>query len=155
MATKGLGANVIVTEINPVRGIEAAMDGFRVMPMSEAAKIGDIFVTVTGNKSVITKEQRTLYTTMKTALSGLTRAMAVEWGPNNILVNSVSPGFVATELTRQSLTVKQHEQMKGSIPLGRFAEPAEIANVVAFLCGEDNTYLTGQNIVVDGAFSIQ
>ena len=48
---KGLGANVIVTEINPVRAIEAAMDGFRVMPMSEAAKVGDIFVTVTGNKA--------------------------------------------------------------------------------------------------------
>ncbi|MGZ6988140.1 MAG: adenosylhomocysteinase, partial [Thermoanaerobaculia bacterium] len=53
MRAKGLGANVIVTEINPVRGIEATMDGFRVMPMSEAAKIGDIFVTVTGNKSVL------------------------------------------------------------------------------------------------------
>jgi S-adenosylhomocysteine hydrolase len=56
MRAKGLGANVIVTEINPVRGIEAAMDGFRVMPMSEAAKIGDIFVTVTGNKSVLADE---------------------------------------------------------------------------------------------------
>ena len=56
MRAKGLGANVIVTEINPVRGIEAAMDGFRVMPMSEAAKIGDIFVTVTGNKSVLGDE---------------------------------------------------------------------------------------------------
>ena len=56
MRAKGLGANVIVTEINPVRAIEAAMDGFRVMPMSEAAKIGDIFVTVTGNKSVLADE---------------------------------------------------------------------------------------------------
>jgi adenosylhomocysteinase len=56
MRAKGLGANVIVTEINPVRAIEAAMDGFRVMPMSEAAKIGDIFVTVTGNKSVLSDE---------------------------------------------------------------------------------------------------
>jgi adenosylhomocysteinase len=56
MRAKGLGANVIVTEINPVRGIEAAMDGFRVMPMAEAAKVGDIFVTVTGNKSVLADE---------------------------------------------------------------------------------------------------
>jgi adenosylhomocysteinase len=56
MRAKGLGANVIVTEINPVRAIEAAMDGFRVMPMSEAAKIGDIFVTVTGNRSVLADE---------------------------------------------------------------------------------------------------
>src|SRR5436190_1135511 len=47
MRAKGLGADVIVTEINPVRALEAVMDGFRVMPMAEAAKIGDIFVTVT------------------------------------------------------------------------------------------------------------
>lgn len=56
MRGRGLGANIIVTEINPVRAIEAAMDGFRVMPMDEAAKYGDIFVTVTGNKHVIRKE---------------------------------------------------------------------------------------------------
>ena len=53
MRAKGLGADVIVTEVNPVRALEAVMDGFRVMPMAEAAKIGDIFVTVTGNKSVL------------------------------------------------------------------------------------------------------
>ena len=56
MRAKGLGADVIITEINPTRAIEAVMDGFRVMPMAEAAKIGDIFVTVTGNKSVLASE---------------------------------------------------------------------------------------------------
>jgi adenosylhomocysteinase len=56
MRAKGLGADVIVTEISPVRALEAVMDGFRVMPMGDAAKIGDIFVTVTGNKSVLTGE---------------------------------------------------------------------------------------------------
>jgi adenosylhomocysteinase len=56
MRAKGLGADVIVTEINPTKAIEAVMDGFRVMPMNEAAKIGDVFVTVTGNKSVIAQE---------------------------------------------------------------------------------------------------
>jgi adenosylhomocysteinase len=56
MRAKGMGADVIVTEVNPVRALEALMDGFRVMPMSEAAKIGDIFVTVTGNKSVLAAE---------------------------------------------------------------------------------------------------
>jgi adenosylhomocysteinase len=53
MRAKGLGADVIVTEVDPTRAIEAAMDGFRVMPMREAAKLGDVFVTVTGNKSVL------------------------------------------------------------------------------------------------------
>ena len=56
LRAKGLGANVIVTEINPVKAMEAAMDGYRVMPMAEAARIGDIFVTVTGNKGVLRDE---------------------------------------------------------------------------------------------------
>ncbi|MCE3235883.1 MAG: adenosylhomocysteinase [Vampirovibrio sp.] len=56
MRARGLGANVIVTEVNPIRAIEAVMDGFRVMPMAEAAQIGDVFVTVTGNRHVIDKK---------------------------------------------------------------------------------------------------
>lgn len=56
MRAKGLGAKVIVTEVNPVRAIEAVMDGFEVMPMNEAAKIGDFFVTVTGCNKVITED---------------------------------------------------------------------------------------------------
>ena len=54
MRAKGLGANVIVTEVNPFRALEAVMDGFRVMTMDEAAPIGDIFVTATGCRDVIT-----------------------------------------------------------------------------------------------------
>ena len=56
MRAKGLGAQVIVTEVKPLRALEAVMDGFKVMPMNDAAKIGDIFITVTGNKHVIAKE---------------------------------------------------------------------------------------------------
>jgi adenosylhomocysteinase len=56
MRARGMGANVIVTEIDPTKAIEALMDGFRVMSMNEAAVIGDLFVTLTGNKSVIAKE---------------------------------------------------------------------------------------------------
>jgi adenosylhomocysteinase len=56
MMAKGLGARVVVTEVKPVRALEAAMDGFDVMPIAEAAKIGDVFVTITGDKNVIDKE---------------------------------------------------------------------------------------------------
>jgi adenosylhomocysteinase len=56
MRAKGAGAHVIITEVNPIRALEAVMDGFRVMSMEEASKIGDIFVTVTGNKNVIRRE---------------------------------------------------------------------------------------------------
>lgn len=56
MRAKGLGGKVIVTEINPIRALEAVMDGFTVLPMSEAAKVGDLFITVTGCRDVITRE---------------------------------------------------------------------------------------------------
>ena len=56
MRAKGLGSDVIITEIDPTRALEAVMDGFRVMPMTEAAKIGDVFITVTGNKSILREE---------------------------------------------------------------------------------------------------
>ena len=56
MRAKGLGADVIITEIDPVKGIEAVMDGFRVMPMADAAREGDVFITVTGNKNVLRRE---------------------------------------------------------------------------------------------------
>jgi adenosylhomocysteinase len=53
MRAKGLGSDVIITEINPTKALEAVMDGFRVMPLADAAKLGDVFITVTGNKNVI------------------------------------------------------------------------------------------------------
>ena len=56
MRAQGMGAHVIVTEVDPVKAIEAVMDGFRVMPMAEAAPVGDLFITVTGNKHVIRME---------------------------------------------------------------------------------------------------
>ena len=55
MRARGLGANVVITEVDPIKAIEAVFDGFRVMPMDEAAKIGDIFLTLTGDKDVIVK----------------------------------------------------------------------------------------------------
>jgi adenosylhomocysteinase len=56
MRARGMGAQIIVTEVNPIRALEAAMDGFRVMPMSEAARTGDVFITLTGDTSVLRKE---------------------------------------------------------------------------------------------------
>jgi 3-oxoacyl-[acyl-carrier protein] reductase len=92
---------------------------------------------------------------MKTALLGLTRAMAVEWAKRNILVNCVSPGFVNTELTRRSLSAEQQREVTALVPLGRLAEPEEIAKVVLFLCSSQNSYITGQNFVVDGGFTVR
>ena len=104
--------------------------------------------------SVVSKSHRSLYSTMKTGLLGMTRAMAVEWANQDILINSISPGFVETELTKKSLTGQQQEELKKQIPIKRFAQPQEIAEVASFLCSNKNTYLTGQNIIIDGGFTI-
>jgi len=104
--------------------------------------------------SRVTKAGRSLYTGAKTALVGVTRTMAVELAPDNVLVNCVSPGFTLTELTQRSLSDGEITSISGQIPQVRMADPVEIAKVVRFLCSEDNTYMTGQNLVVDGGFSI-
>ncbi len=115
---------------------------------------GGHIVNIASIWSVISKAHRTLYSGTKTALIGLTRALAAELGPDNILVNSVSPGFVLTDLTRQSLTPDELRDLAMQVPLNRCAQPEEIAKAVAFLAGPNNTYITGQNIVIDGGFSI-
>jgi NAD(P)-dependent dehydrogenase (short-subunit alcohol dehydrogenase family) len=80
--------------------------------------------------------------------------MAVDLAADGILVNSVSPGFVLTDLTRESLSVDEIKNLAAQIPVGRMADPAEIARLVAFLAGPQNTYITGQNVVADGGFTI-
>lgn len=99
-----------------------------------------------------TKEKRMSYTASKFALVGMTKTMAVELAPHNILVNSVAPGFTETELTTKILGEKGIEEMSSKVPMKRMAQPKEISNVVLFLASEKNTYLTGQNIIVDGGF---
>lgn len=89
LRARGMGANVIVTEIDPVRAIEAVMDGFRVMPMAEAAAHGDIFVTVTGNKHVIRAEH---FASMKDG------AIVCNSGHFDIEIDLKSLGAEATEV---------------------------------------------------------
>lgn len=103
--------------------------------------------------SRIAKPERSLYCGAKAGLAGMARAMAVELAPDRILVNCISPGFTLTDMTRASLSDDELRKLNAQIPLGRLANPDEIASVAAFLCSDQNTYLTGQNIVVDGGFT--
>ncbi|MCD8490311.1 MAG: adenosylhomocysteinase [Desertifilum sp.] len=89
LRARGMGANVIVTEIDPIRAIEAVMDGFRVMPMAEAAPQGDLFITVTGNKHVIRSEH---FDVMKDG------AMVCNSGHFDIEIDLKSLGAKATEI---------------------------------------------------------
>lgn len=104
MRSKGLGANVIVTEINPVRGIEAAMDGFKVMTMDEAAKVGDIFVTVTGNKHVIRQEH---FAVMKDG------AMVCNSGHFDIEIDLKSLAGMSAEVTTVRNFTQQYKLKSG------------------------------------------
>jgi 3-oxoacyl-[acyl-carrier protein] reductase len=100
-----------------------------------------------------TKIGRSTYSASKAGLVGMTRAIATDVGRFNILVNAISPGFVLTDLTRSNLSEEDRRELASQVPLGRFAEPEEIAKVAAFLCSKENTFITGQDIIVDGGFT--
>jgi 3-oxoacyl-[acyl-carrier protein] reductase len=122
-----------------------------VSPAMKKINYGRI-VNIASIWSIITKPGRAVYTATKSGLAGMTRAVAVDLAPHGILVNAVSPGFVNTELTATSLSSDEQEQLSRQVPLGRFAEPEEIAKTVLFLSSGLNTYITGQNLVVDGGY---
>ena len=98
--------------------------------------------------------RRLAYTASKHALLGATRTLAMEIGPHGIVVNTVSPGFVYTAMTRRNNGPAAIAALEQAVPLGRLAAPDELANVVAFLVSPENTYIHGQDIVVDGGFSV-
>jgi NAD(P)-dependent dehydrogenase (short-subunit alcohol dehydrogenase family) len=110
-------------------------------------------VNISSIFGVISKEFRAPYSASKFALDGMTAALAVEVAADGILANCVAPGFVATDLTREVLGDAGMRDVAASVPIRRLAEPAEIASLVAWLVGPENTYLTGQNLVIDGGFT--
>ena len=105
--------------------------------------------------SLVTKERRAAYSMTKAALNALTRSSAVEFGPSGVLVNALAPGYVDTALTRQNNSPEAIAAITAAIPLRRLADAQELAQAAAFLVSEENTYLTGQTIVVDGGFTCQ
>jgi 3-oxoacyl-[acyl-carrier protein] reductase len=103
--------------------------------------------------SKISKEKRSAYSATKFGLHGLTVGVSNDLARHNILVNTLSPGFVMTDLTRKNLSVTEMEQLAGQVPAKRLAKAKDISNVAIFLLSEQNSYLTGQNIAVDGGFT--
>lgn len=93
------------------------------------------------------------YAASKGALNALTRSLAAEFGSKGIRVNAVAPGMVRTDMTGAVRAVASDKILE-RIPLGRFAEPEEIASTVAFLASDDAKYLTGQIVTVDGGLSL-
>lgn len=101
--------------------------------------------------------------TIRAGLLGLVRTLSREYGPSNVLINAVLPGFTATERLlelareRAAKTGKSEEEIHKSwvvdIPLGRIADPGELGDAVAFLCSERASYITGTALPVDGGYS--
>lgn len=123
-----------------------------VSPIMINNKYGRI-VNIASIFSVISKENRVAYSATKFGIHGLTVGSSNDLASHNILVNTVSPGFVLTDLTRKNLTDTEMEELTKQIPIKRMANTTDISNVVVFLLSKLNQYLTGQNIIVDGGFT--
>jgi 3-oxoacyl-[acyl-carrier protein] reductase len=103
--------------------------------------------------SEVARPGRLSYSTSKMALLGITKTLAVEWAKHNVLVNSVSPGFTLTELTKSTNTKEELKIIENKIPQKRLASPDEIAKLILFLSSDLNSYIVGQNIIIDGGYT--
>ena len=109
-----------------------------------------------GSRAGLGKVDRTVYSTTKAGLIGLTRTLALELAPHNINVNNVAPGPIATELftAANPPDSPKTEAILKSVPLGRVGKPEDIANTVAFLASDEAGFITGQTVFVCGGLSI-
>ena len=101
----------------------------------------------------ISKEYRASYSSSKFGLDGMTAALSAEVSEFGILANSVGPGFIDTDLTRSVLGDRGIAEIKKGIPMKRLGRIDEIASLVSWLVSKENTYISGQNIMIDGGFS--
>ena len=101
----------------------------------------------------ISKDGRAAYSASKFALDGLTVGLAAEYSKNGIMANCIAPGFIDTSLTRKMLSPQQIKDLISQVPVGRLGQVSEIASLVAWLSSEENTFVTGQNLAIDGGFT--
>jgi 3-oxoacyl-[acyl-carrier protein] reductase len=132
----------IIAPIKLIRGI---------VPHMMEKNYGRI-VNISSIWGITSKEKRSIYSATKFGINGITKTLARELGKYNILVDSICPGYVDTEMTKKNVTEIDKKEILKSIPLNRFAEPIEIGYLVKFLISDENTYITGQSIIIDGGF---
>ncbi|OQW94867.1 MAG: hypothetical protein BWK79_04540 [Beggiatoa sp. IS2] len=137
-----------IQEVLTVNLITPLMLVKKVVPYMIKEKNGKI-VNISSVMGLVSGKEIAYYSASKFGINGATRSLAKELGKHNILVNSVCPGYTETDPIKE-LSEKGKKKILGRIPLGRFAEPMEVAKLVKFLVSDDNTYITGQCIVIDG-----
>lgn len=133
-------------EINTIGTFVVAQEGARRM------KNGGRIVNI-ASRSFAGAPQMAHYVASKTAVVGLTRAMAIDLSPRDIRVNAVAPGVVDTEMLHY-MTPERQKMMLSLQLLGRIGQPEDIARAVSFLASPENRYITGQVLIVDGGRSL-
>jgi 3-oxoacyl-[acyl-carrier protein] reductase len=123
-----------------------------VVPAMRKKRWGRI-VNIASVFSVVSRELRGAYSASKFALDGMTAALAAEVAVDGVLANCVSPGFIDTDLTRRVLGEAGMAELAARIPMRRLGTPDEVASLVAWLAGPENSYVSGQNFVIDGGFT--
>ena len=117
---------------------------------------GGVIINISSLASSFGWPRRMPYAVTKAGVAALTRSLAVEWAPHKIRVVAIAPGYVATDLVRHAFEQGhiKADVVLGEIPQRRLAEPEEIAHLAAFLASPAAAYITGQEIVSDGGFSV-
>ncbi len=116
---------------------------------------GGRIVNLASQAALVALDRHLAYCTSKAGVLGLTRVLALEWAEHGITVNAISPTVVETELGRRAWAGEVGVAMKRKIPAGRFARPDEIAMAALYLASGAAGMVTGENLVVDGGYTIQ
>ncbi|MDM0015287.1 SDR family NAD(P)-dependent oxidoreductase [Variovorax sp. J22P168] len=127
------------------------------IPRMIAQGRGGAIIGIASTAAFVGLPGRGPYTAAKAGIVGLARCLAVETAPHRIRVNAVAPGFTRTAIIEDAVAngSLREDWMLERVPLGRLAEPLEIANAVKYLASDDASYVTGQTLVVDGGWSTQ
>jgi NAD(P)-dependent dehydrogenase (short-subunit alcohol dehydrogenase family) len=118
-------------------------------------KIAGSIINMASQAGVIALDRHVAYCASKGGIISMTKVLAYEWGKYGIRVNCVSPTVVLTELGHKAWDGPAGEAFKKEIPAERFAEPDEIAGVIAFLCSDAAAMITGHNLLIDGGYTIK
>ncbi len=147
--------NIEISDFNSIQKINLKTPFLlcqAVIPYMKKNKWGRI-VNISSIWGNVSKEYRAAYSSSKFGLDGMTVALAAEVASMGILANSVGPGFIDTELTRKVLGRKGIKEIQNTIPIKRLGTPSEVASFISWLVSSENTYISGQNIMIDGGFS--